>query len=116
MPLPEHLTRFALGASNVCLVGETRRAPSRHSRDARVCDHTTTTMHKLSTPPRRPSAFFATLRVVLCLDGLCCNNFSDRSWTPPEDALTPGKVVAIVSVVLSVVYESALANAAAVGC
>ncbi|CAM9652903.1 unnamed protein product, partial [Laminaria digitata] len=26
----------------------------------------------------------------------------DRSWTPPEDVLTPFKVVAIVSVVLSV--------------
>ena len=30
---------------------KTRRAPSRHSRDARVYGHTTTTMHKLSTPP-----------------------------------------------------------------
>lgn len=39
----------------------------------------------------------------------------DRSWSPPEESLTPGKVVAIVSVVLSVVYETALANAAAVG-
>ena len=27
---------FALGASNVCLVGEARRAPSRHCRDARI--------------------------------------------------------------------------------
>ena len=30
---------------------KTRRAPSRHSRHARVYGHTTTTMHKLSTPP-----------------------------------------------------------------
>ena len=30
---------------------KTRRAPSRHSRDARVYGHTTTAMHKLSTPP-----------------------------------------------------------------
>ena len=30
---------------------KTRRAPSRHSRDARVYSHTTTAMHKLSTPP-----------------------------------------------------------------
>ena len=29
---------------------KTRRAPSRHSRDARVNGHTTTVMHKLSTP------------------------------------------------------------------
>ena len=42
---------FALGASNVCLVVKTRQAPSRHSRDARVYGHTTTAMHKLSTPP-----------------------------------------------------------------
>ena len=39
--------------SNVCLVGGTRRAPSRHSRDSRVNGHTTTAMHKLSTPPPR---------------------------------------------------------------
>ena len=30
---------------------KTRRAPSRHSRDARGYGHTTTAMHKLSTPP-----------------------------------------------------------------
>ena len=30
---------------------KTRRAPSRHSRDARVHGHTTTATHKLSTPP-----------------------------------------------------------------
>ena len=35
---------------------KTCRAPSRHSRDARVYGHTTTAMHKLSPPPpgRRP--------------------------------------------------------------
>ena len=32
----------------------TRRAPSRHSRDARVYGHTTTAMHKLSTSPPPP--------------------------------------------------------------
>ena len=32
-----------------------RRAPYRHSRDARVYGHTTTAMHKLSTPPPPPS-------------------------------------------------------------
>ena len=30
---------------------KTRRAPSRHSRDARVNGHTTTAKHNLSTPP-----------------------------------------------------------------
>ena len=36
---------------------KTRRAPSQHSRDARVYGHTTTVMHKLSTlpPPPPPS-------------------------------------------------------------
>ena len=33
---------------------KTRRAPSRHSRDARVYGHTTAAMHKLSTPPTPP--------------------------------------------------------------
>ena len=33
---------------------KTRRAPSQHSRDARVYGHTTTAMHKLSTPPPCP--------------------------------------------------------------
>ena len=31
-----------------------QRAPSRHSRDARVYGHTTTATHKLSTPPPHP--------------------------------------------------------------
>ena len=30
---------------------KTRRAPSRHGRDARVCGNTTTAMHGMSTPP-----------------------------------------------------------------
>ena len=33
---------------------KTRRAPSRHSRHARVYGHTTTAVHKLSTPPSPP--------------------------------------------------------------
>ena len=33
---------------------KTRRAPFRHSRDARVNGHTTTAMHKLSTPSPPP--------------------------------------------------------------
>ena len=35
---------------------KTRRAPSRHSRDARVCGHTTTAMHKLSAASPPPKA------------------------------------------------------------
>ena len=50
---------------------ETRRAPSRHSRDARVYDHTTTAMHKLSTPRPLPSCS-PLLFFVLCLVGLFC--------------------------------------------
>ena len=37
---------------------KTRRAPSRHSRDARVHGHTTTTIHKLSTPPPPPHGIY----------------------------------------------------------
>ena len=36
---------------------KTRRAPPRHSRDARVYGHTTTAMHKLSTPPPTTTMF-----------------------------------------------------------
>ena len=45
--------RFALCATSVCLVGEnpTCSVPASISRDARVYDHTTTAMHKLSPPP-----------------------------------------------------------------
>ena len=35
---------------------KTRRAPSRHSRGARVDDHTTTAMHKLKSPPPPPQS------------------------------------------------------------
>ena len=51
-----HATRRTpLGASRLvqamsAWLVRTRRAPSRHSRDARVYGHTTTAMHKLSTP------------------------------------------------------------------
>ena len=37
---------------NVCLVSETRRAPSQHCRDARVYGHTTTAMRDNEYPPR----------------------------------------------------------------
>ena len=40
-------------AMPACLV-KTRRAPSRHSKEARVYGHTTTVMHNLSTPPPPP--------------------------------------------------------------
>ena len=39
---------------------KTRRAPSRHSRDARVYCHTTTAVDTLSTPPFPPALFPST--------------------------------------------------------
>ena len=50
---------------------KTRRAPSRHSRDARVYGHTTTAMHKLSTPPPPLLQHLAALRAWCkqCLPG-----------------------------------------------
>ena len=54
-----HATRRTLhGASRLvqamsAWLVKTRRAPSRHSRDAKVYGHTTAAMHKLSTPPVR---------------------------------------------------------------
>ena len=47
---------------------KTRRAPSRHRRGARVYDHATTTMPKLSTPPPPPALFVKT--------GLCAHGVS----------------------------------------
>ena len=56
MQLAEHLTALRAWCKQHlpawCV--KTRRAPSRHSRDARVHGHTTTAMHKLSTSPRPP--------------------------------------------------------------
>ena len=57
---PNTSRRFALGAINVCLsmsawLVKTRRAPSPHSKDARVYGHPTRAMHKLSTPPPTPA-------------------------------------------------------------
>ena len=46
---PHGASRLVL-AMSAWLV-KTQRAPSRHSRNARVYGHTTTAMHKLSTPP-----------------------------------------------------------------
>ena len=57
MQLTLHATRrTAHGASRLvqamsAWLVKTRHAPSRHSRDARVYGHTTTAIHKLSTPP-----------------------------------------------------------------
>ena len=57
MPFNFHATRRTTnGASRLAKamsawLVKTRRAPSRHSRDARVYGHTTTGMHELSTPP-----------------------------------------------------------------
>ena len=58
MRLAQRLTfRFALGTSNVCLVGENPTCSlSRHCRDEKVNGHTTTAMHDIEyTPvPRAP--------------------------------------------------------------
>ena len=65
------------GASNIGLVGETRRAPSRHNRDARVYGHTTAAMHKMSThthPAHKKSWSYNSLDCDLCRNpgaGVC---------------------------------------------
>ena len=46
----EHLTASRLVQAMSAWLVKTRRAPSLHSRDARVYGHTTTAMHKQSTP------------------------------------------------------------------
>ena len=45
----------------------TRRAPSRHSRDARVHGHTTTPVHKLRTPPSPPPSLKSPKRLPALL-------------------------------------------------
>ena len=61
--LAEHLTfRFALGASNVRLVGET--APSRHCKGARVYGHTV--MHDLSKPHSPSWVVFSRNKRTVC--------------------------------------------------
>ena len=56
---PNSSRRFALGTSDVFLAWsvKTRRAPSRHCRDARVYGHTTTAIHdnEYSPPLPRPT-------------------------------------------------------------
>ena len=50
---------------------KTRRTPSRHGRDARVyatSGHTTTAMHKLSTPPPKKKQGFSLKNVSWLLD------------------------------------------------
>ena len=49
--LPNISRWFALGASHVCLVGQTRGAPSRHGMDAGVYGQTTTAMHDNELTP-----------------------------------------------------------------
>ena len=50
---------------------KTRRAPSRHSRGARVYGHTTTAMHKLSTPPP-PAVSWNSIKTVVRVRGDLC--------------------------------------------
>ena len=49
---------------------KTRRAPARHSRDARIYGHTTTAMHKLSTPTPPGSLDFSPCRTASTGHGL----------------------------------------------
>ena len=52
MRLAEHLTVLRAGCKQYpAWLVKTRRAPSRHGRDARVYGRTTTAMHKLRIPP-----------------------------------------------------------------
>ena len=47
-PTPHGASRLVQAMS--AWLAKTRRAPSRHCRDAMVCGHATTAMHKLGTP------------------------------------------------------------------
>ena len=47
-------------------LAKTRRTSSRHSRDARVHGHTTTAMHKLSTPPHTHLLIVGSDRLAVC--------------------------------------------------
>ena len=53
--LPDTSRRFALGASNACLVSGTRRAPSRHYTDARVYGLKPTAMNDMGIHPSAQS-------------------------------------------------------------
>ena len=54
MRLAEHLTALRACCKQYAWLVKSRRAPSRHSRDARVYSYTTTAMHTLSIPPPPP--------------------------------------------------------------
>ena len=61
MRLVEHLTALRGWCYNIAMSAwsvKTRRAPSRHCRDARVYDHTTTAMHDVeyTLPPPPPTS------------------------------------------------------------
>ena len=82
--LADHLTalRACLVQATSAWFVKTRHAPSRHSRDARVYGHTTTAMHKLSTPPRPPPSCGSSIhgvRADLSRRG------ANRGYNPPEN-------------------------------
>ena len=72
-PPPRHATRRPPhGASRLvramsAWLVKTRRAPSRHNRDARVYGQTTTAMHKLSTPSPPPPPLVITKTLLTSL-------------------------------------------------
>ena len=57
MRLAEHHGASRSVQAMSALLVKTRRAPPRHSRDARIYGHTTTAMHKLGTPPPHVARF-----------------------------------------------------------
>ena len=56
---------------------KTRRAPSGHSRDATVYDHTTTAMHKLGIPPPTVQCMAVVPRQDFL--GSCCRPLQGRT-------------------------------------
>ena len=63
----------------------TRRAPSRHSREARDYGHTTTAMHKLSTPPPPPTPYLPSppafaIFVLMCFNLVCVRVLGCCTW------------------------------------
>ena len=71
---------------------KTRHAPSRHCRNARVYGHTTTAMHKLSTPSPLPSPPRTAAFVV------SAPNLRQRAHSPLHHVLVPEYRLSLMSV------------------
>ena len=93
--LTSHGASHLVQAMSAWLV-KTRRAPSRYnSRDARVCGHTTTAMHKLSTPPppRPPSRSHGCPTPHPKVPLECC--FQKYAWLRGDVIPLPSTVAAV---------------------